>query len=307
MLITFIHNNKAFLPEVSAYVDYFSARGITCEVIKSADLEKIKPDVAWHFMGTDTGKKNGWLTIHEYTSSSVPPMAALKNALKRINNAKPDYRIFLNEYVRSAFSFSDGIAFGYRDMGVSAEWLTRPVSESSRPDSFIYVGELQHRGIRKLLNAFSEGQMKGFSLLIISKDYENLSRDYRRFSNIRFEGPVPHAEIRTFIADAAFAINFMPDQEPYNRQTSTKLLEYAACGVPVITSDYAWMRAFQEKYGGKYFYLNEDLSNFNWDAVDDFKYAFPDLTDWTWEKQIERSGITNFLRERFTDINWKVS
>lgn len=300
MTIAFIHTNKSFLPEVGAYVDYFKSRGVRCEVVRPEGLQLIKPDVAWYFMGTHFKKMRGVVTIHEYTSASVQPFSSVKDAIKKWSNAKPDYRIFLNGYVRSAFSFNDDVPFGFRDMGIPQKWLSQPKVVVKNHNTFIYVGELKNRDIEKLLDVFATGSMKGYSLLIVSKDYDQLKAEYKQYSNIIFEGPVPHEDIRGYICNADFAINFIPDREPYNSQTSTKLLEYAACRTNIITTDYEWVRKFGKE---KFFYLKNDLSNFTPQAVKAFNYQFPDLSEWTWEKQIENSGALHFLEKRFPELS----
>jgi glycosyltransferase involved in cell wall biosynthesis len=300
MHIAFIHDSKSFLPEIAAYTQFFSSKDISCEVIHPRNLRNIKPDVYWHFMGTDRQQKPaGAITIHEYTSASVPPAAGLKNLYKRVFHTKPDYRLFLNEFTKAALGFSDGVPWGYRDMGIPASWLEQRSSGNKKTHDFIYVGELRNRGIESLLNAFATGRMRERTLLIVSKDYDAIRSRYAAASNISFTGPMPHNEVRSLMEQSRFAINFVPGKAPFSRQTSTKLLEYAACKVPVITSDYYWVRHFQEQHGGSFFYLGDGLSNFNWEQVQDFSYGFPDLSAWTWEQQILRSGVVDFLAKRF--------
>lgn len=295
--IAFIHNQLSFLPEVTAYIQFFSALGAVCQIIKPSQLHRLKIDVAWHFMGTDRFRNSpAYITIHEYTSASVPPAAGLKNLYKRLLNVKPDYRLFLNSFVRDALSFNDSVPFGIRDMGIPASWL-EPVSHPVKEYDFIYVGELKNRRITGLLDIFSKGSMRGHSLLLVTRDFNEMQRRYETASNIIFKGPVKHEHVREWITRARFGINFIPDESPFNRQTSTKFLEYAACKVPVITTHYAWMKNFQQEYGGKYFVLANDLSNFSWDNVRSFDYDFPDLTAWTWERKIMASGVPVFLEK----------
>lgn len=303
MLIAFVHNQQSFLPEVRAYEDYFSKRGVQCEIVKEQSLPLLRPDVAWYFMGSNTGRLANAIIIHEYTSASVAPFAGMKNVVKKWLNVKPDYRLFLNDFVRESFDFKDGVPHGLRDMGIPADWLQQTTA-ARKADSFIYTGEWKGRNIEQLLQVFSRGALQGQPLVILSKEYELLQEKYREHSNIRFKGPASAEEVRRHVSEAAFAINFIPDKVPFNRQTSTKLLEYAACKTPIITTDYAWVRQFQQKHGGDFFYLQPDLSNFTLAAVKEQVYSFPDLSDWTWEWQIKKSGVTGFLAGRFPDINW---
>jgi hypothetical protein len=292
MRIAFVHDSKAFLPEVAAYTKYFSKLGFQCEVVSSKDLRKLQPDVAWHFMGMDARlTKTAGFVIHEYTSASMPPFADFKNKLKKFFNVKPNYRLFLNEYVKNSFAFTDNVPYGYRDMGVEQEWLSDVPAKKIY--DFIYVGSLRN-GIGSLFDAFETGAMKEHSLVVVADNYEKAQQECKK---IRFVGPVPHHEVQELVRSARYAINFIPDVSPFCWQTSTKFLEYCACKVPVITTDYIWMWEFEEKYGGKYFYLESDFSNFSWREIHEFNYEFPDLTEWTWEKQIERSGIVQVLEK----------
>ena len=73
-----------------------------------------------------------------------------------------------------------------------------------------------------------------------------LKNKFASFANIHFAGPVLHEDVPKYISKAKFAINFMVDEEPFNQQTSTKMIEYAALKIPVVTTDYAWARNFQK-------------------------------------------------------------
>ena len=307
MLIAFVHTGKAFLPGMAAYSDYFSKLGIDTTIVLKNNLEEIKPDVEWHFMGVHSRKaKHSKVIIHEYASASTPPLGNIKNATKKLVNIKPDFRIFLNEYVKGKFGFTDSVPFGYRDLGVHDEFLNAPVrfEGATKKYDFIYVGSTAYDAhFQKMLDHLSEN-FKERSVLILSKNYEKLAKQYERKKNIEFSGPVPQSMIPFYISSARFAINIRADAEPYNRQTSTKLLEYAACKIPVITSDLQWVRQFQKEYGGKYFYLNDDLTNFTWDNINRFEYSFPDLSEFTWEQQIKRSGVLDFLSSKFPTTKW---
>lgn len=303
MIIAFVHSNKAFLPEIDAYSRFFSAYEVQCEVVNRNDLGLVHRNVEWWMMGSDLTKpREGIIKIHEYCSSSIPPWRVWKNQWKSFFNAQPDFRLFLNEYVRKAFNFHDRIPFGYRDMGIPGHWLTGP-AEGEKEYDFIYTGDLSPiRQPEKLLNCFSTGALKGRSLLVVSNNYHHLQTAYQHYRNIVFMGPLPYAGMEDYIQKARFGINYMIDMEPFNRQTSTKLLEYAALGLAVVTTRYAWMDGFKQQYGGDYFFLEPDLSNFTWENVNNFPYRKPDLSQWTWDKQIRGSGVLEFLKLKFPEF-----
>lgn len=302
MLIAFTHAFKAFLPEIAVYRQFFEKFGIETIEVNTREIETLRPDVEWRFMGTQFKKSKAPVLIHEYASASLPPARKAKDFIKARFTVKPHFRLFLNDYVRQQFSFHDGVPYGFRDMGISSA----PVDYSAEKKlyDFIYVGSVSREmHMEKLLDCFTRPGLRYKKILVLSKNYEVLQQKYNRYSNIIFKGPVPQTDVSRYIWQSSFALNYKPGIAPHSHQTSTKLLEYAACGIPIITTDFAWMRSFEKNYGGKYFYLAHDLSNLEWEKLHSFQYGFPKLEDWSWEKQIRESGIMEFLgiTEKITD------
>lgn len=295
MTIAFIHPHKAFLPEIIAYTEFFSARGINTRVIKPHETDHTDCDVAWYFMGEHRRRTKQVITIHEYASASIPPFSILKNRIKKFINTTPDYRIFNNDYVLKQFPFNDAIPFGIRNYGIpsGSEFLLPDIQKKF---DFVYVGTVgKERRPELLLNCFSDGPLKDKTILVLSRNYASLSTAYAGATNISFQGPIPYKDIYAHIQQARYGINYMPDMVPYNRQTSYKFIDYAACRLPIVTTDYAWVHDFQNNYGGSFFYLQPDFSNFTWENVTGYTYAQPDLSNWTWDKQIRSSGVLEFL------------
>ncbi|HLX91718.1 MAG TPA: hypothetical protein VKR32_08550 [Puia sp.] len=305
MEIDFIHPGKAFLPEISAYRKFFLLHQIDSEVIEVDSGKPRNGQIEWQFMGIDIAKPSpGKFLIHEYASSSIPPWRKFKNRLKKNLTIKPDYRIFLNEYVRAQFSFNDDVPFGFRDMGVNLPEF-RTVHKLHKKYDFIYVGNVgAERQIDAMINSFTTGRMAARTLLILSRNYQSLKNKLGRFRNISFAGPVPPEDVRSYIIQSKFALNFIPDSEPYNAQTPSKFLEYAAASVPIVSTSFKWMRNFQADFGGSYFYVRDDLSNFDWDQINAFTYAFPDLRAWSWEHQIRNSGVLAFISSKFPQFSF---
>jgi glycosyltransferase involved in cell wall biosynthesis len=299
MTIAFIHPHKAFLPEIDAYGNFFCNYNIETIVLRPDEAKNSVAEIEWHLLGTDTSKKKNVIKIHEYASSSKPPLHTKKDRLKRIFMTIPDYRLFLNEYVRKQFNFKDGVPFGYRNMGIDPLLLDR-FDEGTKEFDFIYTGSVEkERQIESLIGCFTKEPLKRHTLLILSQNYERLKKEFTPFQNIHFEGPVKQDEVKNYILRSRFALNFIIDKEPFNQQVSTKFLEYAALKIPILTSSYPWIRSFQQQYGGSYYYLNKDLSNLSWPEISNYHYVFPQLADWTWENQIRKSGILEFLHSKF--------
>ena len=153
------------------------------------------------------------------------------------------------------------------------------------------------RKLDSLLKIFDRGHLKSHSILLLGKDGDGLVHSFGHCKNILFQGAVPWSEVPAWLARACYAINYIPDEEPYNAQTSTKFLEYASMKIPVITTKYYWISEFRERYGGNYFMLKDDLSNMTWDRITGFSYEFPNLNSWRWEERIRASGVLDFLRQ----------
>ena len=306
MTIAFVHSHRSFLPELDAYSNFFSAYGIQTTTIRPNEMAGSGADLFWHFMGTDSSHaKKDVVTIHEYASASVPPFRKWKNLTKRFLSPKPGFRIFLNQYVKQTLGFTDDVPFGFRDMGIYPR-----IPGSTHPEKafdFIYTGSLApQRNIASMLKVFTKPEWKDHSLLVLGRDYDVLSRRYHSNKNIQFKGPVPYSSIDEWLGKARFAINFIPDKEPFNKQSATKFLEYANMNIPIISSDYDWIKKFQQQYGGAYFFLRKDLSNFTWENVNGYAYGFPDLSEWSWEKQIRKSGVLGFIQGKFPELVFPV-
>jgi glycosyltransferase involved in cell wall biosynthesis len=296
MTIAFIHDELSFLPELEAYRAFFSARGFKVRIMNKKEWQKDQSgiDVEWMMMGFDRSKRTSAIRIHDHASSSTPPFRVIKNRLKAALNTKPDYRLFLNEYVKNCFSYTDGVPIGYRDMGIDAGMKVDRTAEKTY--DFIYTGSVKaDRKITNLVNRFLMHDMADRTLLILSRDYEYIANEYRNNSNIIIKGPVGREELAEYLNCSRFAINYIPDTQPYNQQTSTKFLEYQQFGLPVITTDYPWLRDFEKNYGGHFFKIDASLKNLNWEELLSFNFRSGDLSHWTWEKQIEDGGVLEWL------------
>lgn len=308
MTIVLVHDKKAFLPEteIQAFTHFFSQYGVSCVLATKQEVGSLPRQVEWFFMGVDHSRRTpGIVKIHEYSSSSLPPLRRCKDLVKRYTNVRPDFRLFLNKYVQQQFNFRDGVPVGFRDMGITQELMrgTQRAADKKEYD-FIYCGSVT-KDIRfdTILDRFLPGAtMAGHNILVLSMNFQHLAAQYRGHPNIVFKGPVSHKEVGEYLRKARFAISYKPDIEPHNQQTVTKLLEYAACRVPIITSDLAWVRSFGKQYGGDFFYLAPDFSNFTMEALQQFPFRFPDLTSWTWEQQLKGSGVLPFLHSRFPEV-----
>lgn len=91
--ILFMRNERAFLPEIDAYINFFN----NTEEFKAYDSSKIGGeyklsdfDIIWEVKGIGGLKVDNQLMIHEYASLSTGKFPRLKNLLKSKINFKPD-------------------------------------------------------------------------------------------------------------------------------------------------------------------------------------------------------------------------
>ena len=90
MTIAFVHNNKAFLPGLYGYRQFFSRYNIQCEVVTADELRTLHRNVEWYFLGSDFSKpREGIYKIHEYPSASLPPFRNWKDWVKSFINTQP--------------------------------------------------------------------------------------------------------------------------------------------------------------------------------------------------------------------------
>jgi len=96
---------------------------------------------------------------------------------------------------------------------------------------------------------------------------------------------VPHAQVPHHLLRARIGLNLVSNVAPYHQQTSTKLLEYCAVGLPVVSNDYAWVRDFATHVDGNFHLLNDDAETWVFsfgEALDAFPYRVPDVQALAW-------------------------
>lgn len=305
MTIALIHPHNAFMPVIEFYTQFFGKYGIACEVVHASALKGLDRQVDWHFMGFDRSPAQaGIFKIHEYLSPSTPPFRSLKDTIKRMLHAPPHLRIYINDYVRQCFGFGDTVPFCLKNMGIPSEMLSNAGSALPKEFDFIYIGDLSsQRKPDGLLQAFTQPGLRDKTLLLLSRDYGRLQQQYSAFSNIIFKGPVTQPEVKEYILRSRFGLNYIPDIEPFNQLPSTKFLEYAACGIPVVSTNYSWVRDFMKDHGGQ-FLLLPGMSDLSWEAVSHFQYSSPDMRGWAWEQQLRSSGVLAALQMRFPEVSF---
>ena len=257
MLIHFVHTGNAYLPELQAYETFVQSAGHQAQVHRSSNT--LPPDAAvlWYMCGQVSvelaQRYPAAIHIHEYASASVPPMAWLKDQVKRWRHPVPNYRIYQNAWVHQRMGFDDDVPFEFRDMGVAPYFFDAPVSATCPEFDFVYLGEM--RRLRHFIGVFDTLASLGRRVLLVGRIPDELSPLFQHLSNVTVLGHVPHIEVPAQLRRARFGLNLVPTELPYSKQTSTKLIEYCAAGLRVVSTDYSWVREFERKHGARFAYI----------------------------------------------------
>lgn len=297
MKIAFMNNGKSYLPEIQAYTKYINdySSWSAEEIVLGKDNGKSlnNYDVIWRFTGIDYKKKsNDQLVIHEYNSLSAGKFNRQKDMLKKAINVTPDGRIFLNEHVKNNFNFNDEIPDLKRDMGIASNFF---YENTIKEYDFVYLGSMEaSREVENILSFFRKGLINK-SIILIGDPPDYLYKEFRGYKNITFTGKVPYKDVPILASSAIYGINYIPDVFPYNIQTSTKLLEYCALGLKIITNDYKWVNDFEKNRGANFYKLSRDLSNFSDNQLEKFHFNTPDVRDLEWNKMFNDIELMKFL------------
>lgn len=294
--LALIHNGPAFKPEVPSYRTYFEKRGVAVEALRRPTADTLaKFDLEWHFTGIDRlPRREGRIKIHEYTSASIPPFAPWKNHLKRRLNVRPDLRIFSSPFIRYTLGFRDAVPSLYRPAPAIASFFRQYSADTGRDFDLVYLGTLHRsRQVVPMLRKVQD-RLPGARLLIVHGPHPDLPPS----ECIQYTGFLPYSEVPRALSHARYGLNLIPDRYPFHRQASLKLVEYAAVGLPIISTDYCWARQFEMERRGRFFFLAPGMRNLSWEALEGYDFRAPGLVGLHWEEVLDRSGIWDWLMER---------
>lgn len=237
-----VHTGRAYMPELHAYAAHVQSLGHQWVLHRSADTVPVDADVVWWMCGVVSRlhslRLRSSLHVHEYSSASVGPFAGLKDHFKRWWNPVPNYRVFQSESVRELMGFSKRVRYCLRDMGVPESFL--PSTRQARPPfDLVYAGATSR--LLEFQGALEAIGRSGLRVLLVGSVPDRLAELLKRMPWIHAIGSVAHSEIPGCLVQARAGLNLMPARRPYSVQTSTKVLEYLAVGLPVVSNRYPWM------------------------------------------------------------------
>jgi glycosyltransferase involved in cell wall biosynthesis len=218
---------------------------------------------------TDQARRfKGALQVHEYASASVAPLAWLKDRVKQWRQPVPDFRVFQSEWVRQRMGFGDNapgaVPYALRDMGVPDVFLT---AQALQPPEFdlVYLGEMSR--LQRFVPLLHTLGQAGLSLLLVGDVPPALQERLATLGHIQSTGHVPQDQVPAQLLRARAGLNLMPDVLPLSEQTSTKMLEYLALGLPVISNPYAWAKRTALAHAGRVQLLGLQASAAQWQAA----------------------------------------
>lgn len=287
MMIGITLKENAYTPEAFAYKEYLETHGHKVELCPYDDFSE-NNDLNIIFMGLHKKRTKASFEIHEYQSLSTPPFAAFKDTIKSFYNSTPDGRIFLNKFVKDSLKFKKECPYIYRDMGVNKSFFKK--STEKKIFDLVYCGSVSGRpGLIEEINKLSK---LGLKICVIGKIND---KEYEKFStskNIHFTGRLSLEEIKYYYDISTAGLNFTPDLIPFNKQTSTKTLEYLAAGLKLVTNNYSWIEDFCFKEKINFISLEKIKSK---ECIEKHIQIFPIMEKYNWENILKQSRFNEYI------------
>ncbi len=250
--VHFVHTGAAYMPELAAYAAHLARLGHHSVVHHDPASVPLEADIVWWLCGRVSAvhaqRLHHSVQVHEYASASVGHWPGLKDRIKRWRQPRPQHRLFLNDWVRTRLGFDDGVPSALREMGVPSAFLHAQPQAAPEYD-LVYLGEMSRLlACEGALRAIAQA---GLSLLLVGDVPPPLQALVRHWPRVHCSGRVPQAEVPAQLLRARAGLNLMPLRLPLTRQTSTKVLEYLAVGLPVLSNRYAWAEEIAAQHPGR--------------------------------------------------------
>lgn len=287
------------LPEIEIYKSFLEKKGVIVDIknISKVNKEIKEYNIIWNFMGIDLKKysQNQYI-IHDYRSASSRCFPKIRDKIKIIINVKPNLRIFLNKDLEKYYNFKDNIKSLNIDMGIN-DLFFHIDKKIAKKYKFVYLGEInKRRGINKLLEWFVKSEFKNESFLLIGPYDLKIYKKYKKYKNLNFLGKIKYKEVPEYLSLCEYAFNIIPNRFPFNFQTSTKLLEYLALNLKVISNKTNFTkRLLKENLDLDFITINayEEITT---ELLENFNFKFTNMKKYSWEN-ILKNKINLIINE----------
>lgn len=284
-------HSDSFYPETNAYIQNLDKNIFKINVFDNIYSADNSSDIIIYYGGFL--KKSTRLKsklIIEYHSLSTGKKPKIKNIIKRLFAKKADAYIFLNQDVKkNLYFYKDHEKYVFRGMGYDGKLIEVLTPINDKIYDFVYMGSLGRGGVKEIILSIAS---KGFTVAVIGcneQDYNQLSNT----SNIFPFSRLPQRESFQIAKKAKYGLNYTIDIYPFNIQDSTKLIEYCALGLKVVTNKYYWVNKFEKEIGASFLDINDFLNNS--DILNDFMFSNGKINNYEWSKVIQKSGLSNLL------------
>jgi glycosyltransferase involved in cell wall biosynthesis len=300
--IRFVAGDRAPYPSMQAAISYLS-KYYTCSAQSvSRHFQHEHADITYYMMGFQPFRPNKTFVVHHYSSLSVGRFRKTKDRVKRFLNAKPNLRIFQNPVIQSDLGFDDDVPAIYIPMGVPG-WIGEVRKETPKKFDFVFVGSItSEKGLPRLFDSFLRHTPSCTTLLAIGPVEPRIRDGYGRRERIHFTGSLTQRECFLQAQAAHVAICYFPDHPPHDRQTPTKLLEYAALGLPIMcNSSRSNLQTMAEYQINAHVVSTADPFSSELPTFDAFPKNSTDIAEnFHWERIFDTSGIIEYLPRRTT-------
>lgn len=288
--VAIVKTKNCFLPEAVAYKKQIDLEeDMHSDIINFNQLNSDFYDASILFYGLRPfWKKYPPVIIGEYNSLSIGKFSKVKDILKRLLNIRPNHYMALNEKIVDHLHLPSSEGVTIRPMGYP-EALVEKVSEYEKKHDVVYSGTLRAGTTEAILKLAAIG----LNIAVIGDTGNH--RSLFGIENITLYGRQPQERALEIMATARWGLNITPDIWPLNIQDCTKVIEYSALKIGTITNRYAWINQFEKDRQGRFLDIDSVSTK---EAVINFNFKIPNVSDLTWESIIKSSGLIEIIKTK---------
>jgi hypothetical protein len=179
-------------------------------------------------------------------------------------------------------------------MGVAEYFFDAPSHTPAPEFDLVYLGEMPR--LLAFIPVLQAIHAAGRSLLLVGDVPAELQMHLP--PNVTCSGRVDHAQVPHHLRRARFGLNLVPNATPFQQQTSTKVLEYCAVGLRVVSNAYPWVRYFMAQHKANFYLLNNDASSLATsfgEALVAYPYEVPDMRALAWSQVLDALSLWRMI------------
>ena len=198
----------------------------------------------------------------------------------------------------------DGVPSIEVDMGVPSFAKNIRGGASNAGSTFCYIGELsRERDTHRMITSFLRHATSDDRFLLVGPCETKIAAKFAPRSNLVFTGRVSQERALEYVASSDIAVCFVPNRRPYQVQTPTKLLEYAALGKPIIANACPSILRTANRYGIRVLAAEDDLfAAIAAGAVVQDNHDF-DAARVTWPAVLEQANIRTAINTALAEAS----